>query len=114
MSAAPTLPDGPLLAFYGDDFTGSSAAMEITAFGGLSTVLFLNPPAPKQLAQFADHRVNGLLSQGPAMLHRARNHRHLQRVALCSQLIGQTHGNLIGADASVPRRIAARPSSATP
>jgi uncharacterized protein YgbK (DUF1537 family) len=60
MSVAPTLPDGPLVAFYGDDFTGSSAAMEITAFAGLSTVLFLNPPAPKQLAQFADHRVIGI------------------------------------------------------
>src|SRR3984893_1589905 len=74
MSAAPTLPDGPLLAFYGDDFTGSSAAMEITAFGGLSTVLFLNPPAPKQLAQFADHRVIGIAgvarSQTPEWMDR--------------------------------------------
>ena len=26
------LPDGPLLAFYGDDYTGSSAAMEALAF----------------------------------------------------------------------------------
>jgi 3-oxoisoapionate kinase len=60
MSAEATLPDGPLIAFYGDDFTGSSAVMEITAFAGLSTVLFLNPPTPKQLAQFADHRVIGI------------------------------------------------------
>jgi uncharacterized protein YgbK (DUF1537 family) len=60
MSTEATLPDGPLIAFYGDDFTGSSAVMEITAFAGLSTVLFLNPPAPKQLAQFADHHVIGI------------------------------------------------------
>src|SRR4051794_22027735 len=60
MSAARTLPDGPLLTFYGDDFTGSSAVMEITAFAGLPTVLFLNPPTPEQLAQFADHRVFGI------------------------------------------------------
>lgn len=60
MSAAHSLPNGPLVAFYGDDFTGSSAAMEITAFAGLSTVLFLNPPAAEQLARFADHRVIGI------------------------------------------------------
>jgi uncharacterized protein YgbK (DUF1537 family) len=74
MSAAATLPDGPLVAFYGDDFTGSSAAMEITAFAGLSTVLFLNSPAPKQLAQFADHRVIGIAgvarSQSPEWMDR--------------------------------------------
>ena len=41
MSAPRALPDGPLVAFYGDDFTGSSAAMEALAFAGLETVLFL-------------------------------------------------------------------------
>ncbi len=46
MSEPAQLPDGPLIAFYGDDFTGSSAVMEITAFAGLPTVLFLNPPTP--------------------------------------------------------------------
>jgi 3-oxoisoapionate kinase len=74
MSAAATLPDGPLIAFYGDDFTGSSAAMEITAFAGLSTVLFLNAPAPTQLAQFAGHHVIGIAgvarSQSPEWMDR--------------------------------------------
>jgi uncharacterized protein YgbK (DUF1537 family) len=74
MSAAPSLPDGPLVAFYGDDFTGSSAAMEITAFAGLSTVLFLNQPGPQRLAQFADHRVIGIAgvarSQSPEWMDR--------------------------------------------
>jgi len=37
------LPDGLLLSFYGDDFTGSSAA----------TVLFLDLPTPERLARFA-------------------------------------------------------------
>jgi uncharacterized protein YgbK (DUF1537 family) len=72
MSAAHTLPDGPLLTFYGDDFTGSSAVMEITAFAGLPTVLFLNAPTPEQLAQFADHRVLGIAgiarSQSPGWM----------------------------------------------
>ena len=35
--STPSLPDGLLLTFYGDDFTGSSAAMEVTAFAGLPT-----------------------------------------------------------------------------
>jgi uncharacterized protein YgbK (DUF1537 family) len=60
MSEVEQLPDGPLIAFYGDDFTGSSAVMEITAFAGLPTVLFLNPPIPEHLAQFADYRVIGI------------------------------------------------------
>ena len=60
MSEAVQLADGPLIAFYGDDFTGSSAVMEITAFAGLPTVLFLNSPTREHLAQFADHRVIGI------------------------------------------------------
>ena len=60
MSPSRSLPDGPLLTFYGDDFTGSSAAMEVTAFAGLRTVLFLRAPTPEQLAQFIDYRVIGI------------------------------------------------------
>jgi 3-oxoisoapionate kinase len=74
MSTGPALPDGPLLTFYGDDFTGSSAVMEVTAFAGMSTVLFLNPPTPEQLAQFADRRVIGIAgiarSQSPEWMDR--------------------------------------------
>ena len=66
MSAAPTLPDGPLLTFYGDDFTGSSAVMEVTAFAGLPTVLFL---------ESADAGATGPV-RGPAR-HRHRRHRPL-------------------------------------
>jgi 3-oxoisoapionate kinase len=58
MSAS--IPNGTLIAFYGDDFTGSSAAMEITAFAGLPTVLFLNIPTPQHLAQFSGYRVIGI------------------------------------------------------
>jgi uncharacterized protein YgbK (DUF1537 family) len=46
--------------------------MEITAFAGLPTVLFLNAPTPEQLAQFADHRVLGIAgiarSQSPGWM----------------------------------------------
>jgi len=74
MSAERMLPAGPLIAFYGDDYTGSSAVMEITAFAGLPTVLFLHTPTPAQLAQFADQRVIGIAgvarSQSPAWMDR--------------------------------------------
>jgi 3-oxoisoapionate kinase len=71
---APPLPNGPLLSFYGDDYTGSSAAMEITAFADLPTVLFLEPPKTEQLARFADYRVIGIAgvarSQSPDWMNR--------------------------------------------
>ena len=35
-------------AFYGDDFTGSTDAMESLARGGLRTVLFTTPPDPRR------------------------------------------------------------------
>lgn len=38
-----------LLAFYGDDFTGSTDAMEMLTMQGYRTVLFLDPPDPKEL-----------------------------------------------------------------
>lgn len=75
MSApARPLPDGLLLAFYGDDFTGSSAAMEVTAFAGLPTVLFLDTPTPERLSRFAGYRAVGIAgvarSQDPAWMDR--------------------------------------------
>lgn len=39
-----SLPDGLLLGWYGDDFTGSAAVMEVLTFAGLPSVLFLDPP----------------------------------------------------------------------
>jgi uncharacterized protein YgbK (DUF1537 family) len=60
MTPAESLPQGALIAFYGDDFTGASAAMEIAAFAGLPTVLFIDVPKPEQLAEFADRRVIGV------------------------------------------------------
>lgn len=62
MSGAPrdALPEGVLLAFYGDDFTGSTDAMEVTARAGLRTVLFTGPPSPEDLQAFSDCRVVGV------------------------------------------------------
>ncbi len=74
MSRPRALPDGPLVAFYGDDFTGSSASMEALAFAGLDTVLFLAPPTPERLAAFAGYRGIGVAgvarSRDPAWMDR--------------------------------------------
>ncbi len=49
-----------LLAYYGDDFTGSTDVMEVLQWSGLRTVLFLDPPTPQQLAAFDNLRAYGV------------------------------------------------------
>jgi uncharacterized protein YgbK (DUF1537 family) len=70
----PPLPDGPLVAFYGDDYTGSSAAMEALTFAGLPTILFLEPPTPERLAAAVQFRGIGIAgvarSKDPAWMER--------------------------------------------
>ena len=41
-----------LLTFYGDDFTGSTDALEQLALAGIRTALFIAPPTPTQLKKF--------------------------------------------------------------
>ncbi|SEM28745.1 Putative sugar-binding N-terminal domain-containing protein [Roseovarius azorensis] len=55
------LPD-LLVAWYGDDFTGAAAVMEVLTFAGLPTALFLDPPTPGQLARFPGLRGIGIAS----------------------------------------------------
>ena len=50
----------PLLAYYGDDFTGSTDVMEVLQWAGLRTVLFLAPPTPEQLGRFENLRAFGV------------------------------------------------------
>ena len=62
-AAAPDAADWPpglLLAYYGDDFTGSTDAMEAMTAAGVPTVLFLDVPAPDALARFPDARCVGI------------------------------------------------------
>ena len=54
------LPEGPLIAWYGDDFTGSAATMEALTFAGLPAVLFFDIPRPEQLARFPSMRGMGI------------------------------------------------------
>lgn len=66
------LPAGRLLSWYGDDFTGSAAVMEVLTFGGIDSVLFLDLPTPAQLAAFPQARAIGIAgiarSQTPAWM----------------------------------------------
>ena len=56
------------VAFYGDDFTGSSDAMEALALSGLRTVLFLRAPSAGEIAaRFADVRCVGVAGTSRAM-----------------------------------------------
>ncbi|EPX79497.1 four-carbon acid sugar kinase family protein [Salipiger mucosus] len=57
-----SLPQGPLVAWYGDDFTGSAATMEALAFAGVPAVLFLDVPTEAQLAHFPEARGIGIAS----------------------------------------------------
>jgi 3-oxoisoapionate kinase len=60
MTLAPLPTDRPVLAFYGDDFTGSAATMDVLSLAGLETVLFLEPPTREALARFPGVRAVGL------------------------------------------------------
>ena len=61
-----------LLAYYGDDFTGSTDVMEVMAAAGLHTVLFVAPPGPADLARFPGARAIGVAgtarAQSPAWM----------------------------------------------
>ncbi len=72
MSAA--LPEGVLVAWFGDDFTGSAATMEALEFAGIPSVLFNDIPTQEQLARFPDARAIGIAStarsHGPEWMDR--------------------------------------------
>jgi 3-oxoisoapionate kinase len=67
MTESAGLPAGILVAFYGDDFTGSSAVMEVMTFAGLPAVMFVDTPTPEQLERFRSYRANGIAGVARAM-----------------------------------------------
>jgi 3-oxoisoapionate kinase len=67
MTESVGLPAGVLLAFYGDDFTGSSAVMEVMTFAGLPAVMFVETPTRDQLERFRSHRAIGIAGVARAM-----------------------------------------------
>ena len=61
-----SLPEGLLLSYYGDDFTGSTDLMEAFTAAGVSTVLFLREPTAHWIERFRGVRCIGMagLSRG--------------------------------------------------
>lgn len=55
------------LAFYGDDFTGSTDALEALTAAGLKTILFTSPPTAKQLARFPGLEAVGIAGRTRAL-----------------------------------------------
>ncbi len=49
-----------LLTYYGDDFTGSTDALEVLATAGAKTVLFTEPPTKEMLAKYPGVQAVGL------------------------------------------------------
>lgn len=114
----PALPEGPLVAFYGDDYTGSSAVMEVLSFAGLQTVMFLGLPTPAQLARFNDVRALGIAgvarSQPPAWMEAqlppifemlARLKAPISHYKICSTLDSAPHVGSIGRAAELAEPI---------
>jgi 3-oxoisoapionate kinase len=56
-----------LLTFYGDDFTGSTDALEQLTRAGVRAMLFMKPPAPAQLKQFPGLQALGVAGMTRSM-----------------------------------------------
>ena len=56
-----------LLAFYGDDFTGSTDALEFISRAGAKTVLFTEPPTAEELKAFPDLDAYGVAGKTRAL-----------------------------------------------
>ena len=63
-----------LLAYYGDDFTGSTDVLEALASAGIPTTLFMSPPSRQTLAHFPQLRAFGVAgnsrTMSPARMHK--------------------------------------------
>ncbi|MFV8341273.1 four-carbon acid sugar kinase family protein [Flavobacterium sp. XS2P39] len=56
-----------LLAFYGDDFTGSTDALEFLTLAGVKTVLFLREPQQKEVDRFSGIQAIGLAGKSRSL-----------------------------------------------
>lgn len=65
--AAHTATPALRLAFYGDDFTGSTDALEVLAFAGLRCALFLKAPTPQLLERLGRFDAIGVAGDSRGM-----------------------------------------------
>ena len=57
-----------MLAFYGDDFTGSTDALEFLSRAGVRTILFLDDPTPEKIKHFGSLDAIGVAGMTRAMV----------------------------------------------
>ncbi len=79
-----------LLTFYGDDFTGSTDALEQLTLGGIRTALFIDPPAPAQLKRFPSLQAIGVAGKTRALAPEAME-RELKPALLALKKLGARH-----------------------
>ena len=78
------------LAFYGDDFTGATDALEQLTLAGIRTALFIKPPTPKQLARFKNLQAIGVAGMTRSMTPAAME-RELRPALKKLKVIGARH-----------------------
>jgi uncharacterized protein YgbK (DUF1537 family) len=57
-----------LLAYYGDDFTGSTDVLEVLSLAGARTVLFIQPPSPAQVEKYGSMQAIGVAGMTRSMV----------------------------------------------
>ncbi len=116
---AGSFPAGPLLAYCGDDFTGSTDVLDAFTAAGVPTVLFLEPPSAAALARFPQARCIGLAgtarSRSPAWMDEhlpaafaslARLGAPLLQYKVCSTFDSSPHIGSIGRAIDIGTRFA--------
>src|ERR1700679_1002842 len=56
-----------LLAFCGDDFAGSTDALEVLTRAGARSVLFIAPPSPERLAEYPGLQAMGIAGRSRSL-----------------------------------------------
>ncbi len=79
-----------LLTFYGDDFTGSTDALEQLTLAGIRTTLFIQPPTPAQLKKFPGLQAIGIAGKTRSLAPDALK-RELKPALLAFKKLGARH-----------------------
>jgi uncharacterized protein YgbK (DUF1537 family) len=79
-----------LLTFYGDDFTGSTDALEQLTLAGIRTALFIQPPTPTQLKKFPGLQALGVAGRTRSLAPDAME-RELQPALLALKKLKPRH-----------------------
>ena len=79
-----------LLTFYGDDFTGSTDALEQLSLAGIRTMLFIHPPTPAELRKFPGLQAVGVAGNTRSLAPAAME-RELKPPLLALKKLGARH-----------------------